>query len=159
MDKPSHIDEKGLPGMVDVAPKKETTRIAVASGIVRLGNTLMAELAEQGYVNHKGPIIQTAIIAGTMAVKNTSNTIPLCHNIPISSIRISIETDKEGFIIKCRVKCTGKTGVEMEALHGVTISALTIYDMCKAMSHDILIADIVLESKTGGKSDYERKTS
>lgn len=159
MKKPSHIDEKGLPGMVDVAHKDMTTRIAIASGKVILGSAIMKELENYGYSNHKGSIIQTAIIAGTMAVKTTADTIPLCHNIPISSIKISIDPGDKGFSIQCRVKTDGKTGVEMEALHGVSVSALTIYDMCKAMSHEIEITDIVLDSKTGGKSDYERKTS
>jgi len=159
MKKPTHIDEKGLPGMVDIGHKDESTRIAVASGKVILGLALMKDLASQGYANHKGSIIQTAIIGGTMAVKNTANTIPFCHNIPISSIKISIDPVDDGFSIQCRVKTDGKTGVEMEALHGVSVSALTIYDMCKAMSHEIEITDIVLDSKKGGKSDYERKTS
>ena len=159
MKKPTHINEDGLPGMVDVGDKNVTTRIAVATGRVDLDPLLMKELSDQGFSNHKGSIIQTAIIAGTMAVKNTSMTIPLCHNIPISSIKINIDPDENGFYINCRVKTQGKTGVEMEALNGVSASALTIYDMCKAMSHDIEINQIVLKSKTGGKSDYERKTS
>ncbi len=159
MKKPTHIDDQGHPGMVDVGDKNETIRIAIASGRVDMGVELMRELAVQEYSNNKGSIIQTAILAGTMAVKNTSSVIPLCHNIPISSIKININPDEEGFYIECKVKCHGKTGVEMEALHGVSISALTIYDMCKSLSHDIKINRVVLEYKSGGKSNYERKTS
>ena len=104
----------------------------------------------------KGSITQTAIIAGTMSVKNTFNTIPLCHQIPISSIKFNIIPDDEGFHIECAVKTNGQTGVEMEALHGVSVAALTIYDMCKALTHDMTISEIKLEKKTGGKSNYER---
>lgn len=154
--KPTHIDDAGLPQMVDVGDKATTTRIAEASGRVILGDKIMSTLADQGYSTPKGSIIQTAVIAATMAVKNTYNTIPLCHQIPISSCKVFIDPTAEGFAIKTRVKCAGQTGVEMEALHGASVAALTIYDMCKALSHDIVITDIQLDKKTGGKSDYER---
>lgn len=152
----SHINEEGLPEMVDVSHKDESIRIATASGKLIAGKAIMAQLAESGFNSKKGSILQTAIIAGTMAVKNTFNTIPLCHQLPISSCKFDIKPDEEAFQIRCRVKTEGKTGVEMEALHGVSVAALTIYDMCKAISHDIQISDIQLEQKSGGKHDFER---
>ena len=152
----SHIDQKGLPGMVDVSHKNHSIRIATASGRIDLGADIMQQLKEEGFSTKKGSIAQTAIIAATMAVKNTFNTIPLCHQIPITSCKIFVNPDNEGFSIESIVKTVGQTGVEMEALHGVSIAALTIYDMCKALSHSMIIKDIQLERKSGGKSDYER---
>ncbi len=152
----THIDNQGLPGMVDVSEKNTTSRIAQAVGKIILGKSLMTQLEDEGYSTKKGSIAQTAIIAATMAVKNTYNTIPLCHQIPISSCKVFVEPTVAGFDLVCRVKTIGQTGVEMEALHGVSVAALTIYDMCKALSHDIQITDIVLDSKTGGKYDYQR---
>lgn len=142
--------------MVDVSQKKKTARVAIASGRLLAGSEVMTELAKSGYSTKKGSITQTAIIAATMAVKNTFNTIPLCHQIPISSAKIQIDPEETGFHIRCTVKTTGQTGVEMEALHGVSVAALTIYDMCKAISHDMQIVDIQLDKKSGGKNDYER---
>ncbi|MGS0527479.1 cyclic pyranopterin monophosphate synthase MoaC [Zobellia nedashkovskayae] len=102
----------------------------------------------------KGSIIQTAVIAGIQAVKKTSELIPLCHQINLSKVQIDIVPNGQALEISCTVKCTEKTGVEMEALTGVSVSALTIYDMCKALSHDIRITNVQLEEKTGGKNDY-----
>jgi len=152
----SHIDEKGDPGMVDVSHKAETARIASASGKIILGAEIMGSLREDGFSTKKGSIAQTAIIAATMAVKNTFNTIPLCHQIPITSCKVFVEPVDSGFDIDCTVKTIGQTGVEMEALHGVSVAALTIYDMCKALSHDMEITDVKLNKKTGGKNDFER---
>lgn len=152
----SHLDQSGLPGMVDVSHKDITTRVASATGRVIIGLEPMKILKDQGFETKKGGIAQTAIIAGTMAVKNTFNTIPLCHQIPISSCKILVKPAELGFNISCTVKTLSNTGVEMEALHGVSAAALTIYDMCKALTHDMEITNIQLENKTGGKQDYER---
>lgn len=152
----THINKEGQPGMVDVSAKASTVREASASGKISLGVEVMAILAKEGFTTKKGSIAQTAIIAATMAVKNTYNTIPLCHQIPITSCKINIEPNTNGFEITCSVKTNGQTGVEMEALHGVSTAALTIYDMCKALSHDMQIGAIQLDKKSGGKSDYER---
>jgi len=152
----SHLNADGQPAMVDVSDKKNTARQAIASGKVVVGLDVMKLLADTGFSTKKGSIIQTAIIAATMAVKNTFNTIPLCHQIPITGCKVEITTEAGTFDIRCRVKTNGQTGVEMEALHGVSVAALTIYDMCKAVSHDMVIGDIQLEEKTGGKNDYKK---
>ena len=152
----THIDKDGQPGMVDVSDKATTIRVASASGKITLGNEIMASLSKDGFATKKGSIAQTAIIAATMAVKNTYNTIPLCHQIPITSCKVYVDPTVTGFNISCTVKTNGQTGVEMEALHGVSTAALTVYDMCKALSHDMQISDIQMDKKTGGKSDYER---
>jgi len=150
----SHLDKDGMPGMVDVSKKATTSRVARASGRIVIGKEIMEVLAVDGFNTKKGSIAQIAVIAGTMAVKNTYNTIPLCHQIPISSCKINITPGKDGFHIDCTVKTNSQTGVEMEALHGVSTAALTIYDMCKALTHDMVISDVRLDKKTGGKSDY-----
>ena len=152
----SHIDKKGDPGMVDVSHKQNSERIASASGKIQLGTDIMSELKKGGFTTKKGSITQTAIIAATMAVKNTFNTIPLCHQIPITSCKIIVDPVDDGFDISCTVKTVGQTGVEMEALHGVSVAGLTIYDMCKAISHNMQIINIQLDMKSGGKNDYKR---
>lgn len=153
--------------MVDVGDKAVTTRVATAAATVLLGPAILAELTESGFNSKKGSIIHTAIIAGTQAVKHTWSVIPLCHAIPIQgcSITISPVESKEesgsaagAMIVECTVRTEGQTGVEMEALHGATVAGLTIYDMCKAMSHDIRLENIHLVSKTGGKSEYKAPT-
>ena len=154
----SHIDKEGKPGMVDISDKKISLRIATATGEIHVGKAIMAQLAKDGYNSKKGSIIQTAIIAATMAVKKTDEIIPLCHQIPLSSIKLDIDPESTYFKISCTVKTNSQTGVEMEALHGVSVAALTIYDMCKALSHTINIANISLQSKSGGKYDYKRDT-
>ena len=113
-------------------------------------------MASQDFLGHKGSIIQTAVIAGIQAVKKTAELIPLCHQLNLSKIQIDIAPVKNALQITCKVKCNEQTGVEMEALTGVSVSALTIYDMCKALSHDIKISEILLEQKTGGKNDFNR---
>ncbi|WP_149302605.1 cyclic pyranopterin monophosphate synthase MoaC [Pareuzebyella sediminis] len=150
----SHIDASGNVNMVDVSEKKSTAREAIASGRVEFPSEVFNTLADQDFLGKKGSIIQTAIIAGVQAVKRTSELIPLCHQINLSKVHIEIEPANNALEILCKVKCTERTGVEMEALTGVSISALTIYDMCKALSHDILITNIELKQKTGGKNDY-----
>ncbi len=150
----SHIDEKGNPGMVDVSGKNVTSRTAIAQATVILGQEIMTQLKTSGYQTRKGPVIHTAVIAGQMAVKKTSDLIPLCHPLPIEGCAIDVEAIEENLIITCTVKTLAKTGVEMEALTGVSVAALTIYDMVKALSHRIRIHNIHLISKTGGKSDF-----
>ncbi|THD69822.1 cyclic pyranopterin monophosphate synthase MoaC [Robertkochia marina] len=152
----THIDREGKAKMVDVSNKEITERTAIATGKVEFPSEVFAILKEQGFTGKKGSIIQTAVIAGIQGVKQTSNLIPMCHPLPVTGIDITIEPGKDMLEIRCKVKCQGKTGVEMEALNGVSVSALTIYDMCKALSHDIHITGIQLEHKTGGKSDFDR---
>ena len=155
MNKFSHIDKQGQPNMVDVTDKKVTTRTAVARTTMLLGSEIVESLEANNYHSPKGAVFQTAIIAGTMAVKKTSDLIPLCHPLPITKININIAFDEEKkLLIECTVKLAGKTGVEMEALTGCSVAALTVYDMCKAFSHNIVIQETKLINKTGGKSDY-----
>ena len=154
----SHVDAAGNPAMVDVSAKAETKRIARAQSIVVLGPEIMQHLAQGDIQTKKGPVFQTAIIAGTMGAKKTADLIPLCHPLGLESCTFQIQVnDANEVVIDCTTIITGKTGVEMEALTGATVAALTIYDMCKAFSHDIVIKETRLISKTGGKSDYERK--
>lgn len=153
----SHLDASGNPSMVDVSPKVVTYREAKARSVVWLGEEIMAQFSEGEIVTKKGPVFQTAILAGTMAAKKTHDLIPLCHPLQLEKIKVLIEVlDKESIQIDCRVGLTGKTGVEMEALTGASVAALTIYDMCKAFSHDIRIVETQLMAKSGGKRDFER---
>ena len=152
------MDAAGNPAMVDVSAKAETKRIARAQSIVVLGPEIMQHLAQGDIQTKKGPVFQTAIIAGTMGAKKTADLIPLCHPLGLESCTFQIQVNEANeVVIDCTTIITGKTGVEMEALTGATVAALTIYDMCKAFSHDIVIKETRLISKTGGKSDYERK--
>lgn len=152
----SHIDDSGNATMVDVSEKQTTARVAVASGKVNFPEAVFKTLADQEFLGKKGSILQTAIIAGIQAVKKTSDLIPLCHQLLLSKINIDIQPVGTSLEIICTVKCNERTGVEMEALTGVSVSALTIYDMCKALSQDIVISEIQLDKKTGGKSDFNR---
>jgi cyclic pyranopterin phosphate synthase len=152
----SHLNEKNEPQMVNVGDKPVTKRTATARAIVALPENLAAQFADGDFVTKKGSVIQTAILAGIMGAKHTSNLIPLCHPLGLDDCKILIELSGENsLIITCGVSVQARTGVEMEALTGASIAALTIYDMCKAISHDIVIREICLVSKTGGKSDYE----
>lgn len=152
----THIDGDNNPTMVDVADKAITKRIAVARSLVLLDKTILDLLKEGEITTKKGPVFQTAIIAGTMAAKKTSELIPLCHPLPLESCKVNIAiNEQQAVVIECTAKITSKTGVEMEALTGASVAALTIYDMCKAFSHDIVIQETRLIKKTGGKSDYE----
>lgn len=152
----SHISPEGDPAMVDVGAKAISQRTARARSIVRLNDEIMSHLAGQDIATKKGPVFQTAIIAGTMAAKRTDSLIPLCHSLGLDNCRISIQTEGLHAIVDCTVSTEGKTGVEMEALVGASIAALTIYDMCKAFSHDIVIEETKLMAKTGGKRDFNR---
>jgi len=142
--------------MVDISAKAVTSRIARARAVVHLGAEIIA-LLEDGEINtKKGPVFQTAIIAGTMAAKKTGELIPLCHPLGLESCKFQIEVEGNNVIIDCTAAINSKTGIEMEALTGASLAALTIYDMCKAMSHDIVIREIKLMEKTGGKNDFTR---
>lgn len=153
----SHLDADGKPAMVDVGAKAITRREATAHTIVILGEEIMQQLQGDDIKTKKGPVFQTALIAGTMAVKRTHELIPLCHPLLIEKIKFKIEPlDTRSVEIYCTVAMTGKTGVEMEALTGASVAALTIYDMCKAFSHDIVISQTQLMAKSGGKRDFDR---
>jgi len=145
--------------MVDVGSKGVTERTATARSIVILPDLVMDLLTDKEISTKKGPVFQTAILAGIMAAKKTSDLIPLCHPLALNKCDVKIDVQHRKVYIECEVKCTGKTGVEMEALTGASIAALTIYDMCKAFSHDIVIEQTRLLKKTGGKSDFEFKNA
>ena len=150
----SHLDEKARPAMVDVSGKTPSLRTAVAESRVRFPPEVAAKLRETGLRSAKGPIFDTAIIAGVMAAKRTHELIPFCHPLGIENCKITIDLDNDCAVIRCKVSVHHRTGVEMEALTGASIAALTIYDMCKALSHDMIIGDTRLLSKDGGKSGY-----
>lgn len=160
MKKLSHVNNKGHVQMVDVTAKAETIRRAKAQGIVKM-DLLTLDLIEKGKIA-KGNVLTTAKIAGIMAAKKTSELIPLCHPLGITGIDVNLNIDRKNsqIVIESQVQITGKTGVEMEALTAVSIAALTIYDMCKAVNKKIVIGDIMLLEKSGGKSGiFVRKIS
>lgn len=154
----THLDEKDRPKMVDVSDKDETTRVAVASGVIS-----MSKEAYEMVVNNqakKGPVLQTAIIAAIGGAKSTSSLIPMCHPLMLTSVKCDVVELPEllSFKLEVEAKLVGKTGVEMEALTGVSVGLLTIYDMVKAIDKSMIISDIVLKSKSGGKSgDFKRE--
>jgi cyclic pyranopterin monophosphate synthase len=151
----THLDAVGRPAMVDVSGKAVTAREAVAECRVRFPAAVAGQLRASNLKSAKGGIVETAIIAGTMAVKRTHELIPFCHPLPIDGCRISVEwLDDNALRIACTVRTTHRTGVEMEALTGATIAALTVYDMCKALSHAIVIGPARLLGKRGGKRDF-----
>ena len=151
----THIDAAGRPAMVDVSTKQVTTRTALAECRVRFPAAVAAQLRTSGMKSAKGAIVETAIIAGTMAVKRTHELIPFCHPLPIDGCRISVEWSGERDLnIECVVRTTHRTGVEMEALTGASIAALTVYDMCKALSHRIVVGPAKLLGKRGGRHDF-----
>jgi cyclic pyranopterin phosphate synthase len=152
----SHINKEGNPTMVDVSNKVETLRIATAESRVRLTEEILGQLRGDDIHTKKGPVFQTAIIAGTQGAKKTAELIPFCHPLGLDDLKISIHLEELDAVINCTAKVTAKTGVEMEAITGASVAAITIYDMCKAMSHDIQILNTRLISKTGGKSDFKR---
>ena len=148
----SHLDKQARPTMVDVSGKTAAARTAVAESRVRFPAAVAAKLQETGLRSPKGPVFDTAIIAGVMAAKRTHELIPFCHPLGIESCNVEIELVGDTAVIRCSVRVHHKTGVEMEALTGASVAALTIYDMCKALSHDIVIGDTRLLSKEGGTS-------
>lgn len=153
----THLDPEGRPAMVDVSAKPATAREALAECRVRFSPAIAAHLQENGLRSAKGGIVETAIIAGTMAVKRTHELIPFCHPLPIDGCRIAVDwLDPRTLTITCAVRTTHRTGVEMEALTGATVAALTVYDMCKALSHAIVLGPAKLLGKRGGKRDLGR---
>ncbi len=151
----SHVNSDNQPAMVDVSGKSPTRRSAHARTVVCVPEEVAALFADGDIQSKKGPVFQTAIIAGVMAAKKTSELIPLCHPIGLEDCQIDIQLEDNGEIqIDCHAVVTHKTGVEMEALTGATVAALTVYDMCKGVSHDIVIRETRLIEKRGGKSDY-----
>jgi len=153
----THINKKGQPEMVNVGEKLVTARTATARSIVYMPQEVMEKFTGNDIESKKGPVFQTAIIAGIMAAKKTGELIPLCHPLGLDNCKIDIHiNDAHEVVIDCSVSITAKTGVEMEALVGASIAALTVYDMCKALSHDIVIKETKLMEKTGGKRDFKR---
>lgn len=156
----SHIDKDNQPKMVNVGAKKVTKRSATAQANMFLGTTIVSHFKGDELTTKKGPVFQTAIIAGIQAVKRTSDLIPMCHPLIIDGIDIKIKVvDDENISIRCTVAIEGKTGVEMEALTGVSVTALTVYDMCKALSQKMVIKEVKLLEKTGGKSDIKNTSN
>lgn len=153
----SHIDAANRPTMVDVSHKTATNRTAHARAVVEFPDDVASRLVDGDIQTKKGPVFATAIVAGVMGAKRTHELIPFCHPLGLDSCKISIELEDEcRAIIDCVCKINHKTGVEMEALTGATVAALTIYDMCKALSHDIRVVETCLMAKTGGKQDFQR---
>ena len=140
--------------MVDIVGKVPTNRTATAEAQVRFPPAVAAALRDSGLRSPKGPVFDTAIVAGVMGAKRTHELIPFCHPLGIENCRIAIDLEGDTAIIRCTVTVHHKTGVEMEALTGASIAALTVYDMCKALSHGIVINDVRLLAKEGGKSSY-----
>lgn len=153
----THLDSEHKPTMVDVSAKSVTARVATARCLITLPLEVLAAVEGDEILSKKGPVMATARIAGTMAVKRTAELIPLCHPLPIESIKFKTSLVEQGCEITCTVKASHKTGVEMEALTGVQVAALTIYDMCKAVSQAMVIKDCQLVRKTGGKNDYDAR--
>ena len=150
----SHVDDRDQPAMVDVSGKQVTKRTAVAMARIRFPHEVAQALADAGFATAKGPVFQTAIIAGVMAAKRTHELIPFCHPLGIENCRIEIDMNERAEAeVRCTVSVHHKTGVEMEALTGAAVAALTIYDMCKALSHEIVVAELRLLEKRGGKRD------
>lgn len=157
MEQLSHVNENGNAAMVDVSEKSDSLRIATAVAEILFPENLNHLFQDNEYNSPKGPVFQTARIAGIQGVKRTPDLIPLCHPLAITGIDVQIEKTEKGAHILCTVKTFGKTGVEMEALTGASIAALTIYDMCKAMSFEMEIGGVKLLEKSGGKSKYIAK--
>ncbi len=153
----THINSEGNASMVDVSGKEVTRRTAKARARIFMPKEVKEKLEQSGFQSGKGNILQTAIIAGIMGAKKTSELIPMCHPLMITKIDVQFESITEGLEVICTAVLDGKTGVEMEALTGASIAALTVYDMCKALSHEICIQEIKLLEKTGGKSDFNAK--
>ncbi|NRA47545.1 MAG: cyclic pyranopterin monophosphate synthase MoaC [Phaeodactylibacter sp.] len=153
----THLDADGNPNMVDIGKKVPTLRTAKARSVVVLEDEIMEQLENQELHTKKGPVFQTAILAGIMASKKTGDLIPLCHPLGLDNCEVQIHVNEQReVVIDCTTRITARTGVEMEALTGATIAALTVYDMCKAFSHDITIKETKLMEKTGGKRDFKR---
>lgn len=154
----THLDAARRPTMVDVGEKEVTRREATAEARVKLPAAVARALAASGHRTKKGPVFDTATIAAVQAVKRTHELIPFCHPLPIEHCALDIDATRSGSItIRCTVRTTHRTGVEMEALTGASVAALTIYDMCKALSHNIVIERVHLLAKSGGRRNFRRK--
>jgi cyclic pyranopterin phosphate synthase len=153
----THVSPSGLPQMVNVSDKKVTKRTAKAQAIINVGDEILNLIQHNELITKKGPVFQTAIIAGVMGAKKTSDLIPFCHPLGLEDCQVLIRVVNKKIIVDTEAVITSKTGVEMEALTAASIAALTIYDMCKALSHTIVIEEIKLMEKTGGKKDFKRK--
>jgi cyclic pyranopterin phosphate synthase len=152
----NHLNKKNNPTMVNVSDKKITKRTAIAKASMFLGKEVISHFMNDELITKKGPVFQTAIIAGIQAVKKTAELIPMCHPLLINGVDIDINiVDDEHIEVFCKVIIEGKTGVEMEALTGANITCLTIYDMCKSISQEMIIKEVKLLEKTGGKSDIK----
>lgn len=150
----SHVDGAGNPGMVDISHKEPSTRVAVAEARVVFPTEALLALRQMTWTTTKGPVAHTAIIAGTQAAKRTADLLPFCHPLPLERCRLEVLDTDDGLRIRCEVATNSKTGVEMEAWTAASVAALTVVDMCKALSPAIRVTDVHLVSKTGGKSDY-----
>jgi cyclic pyranopterin monophosphate synthase len=159
MSELSHVDSQGRPAMVDVSGKAVTLRTAVAESRVRFPAAVASTLRDAGFATRKGPVFHTAIVAGVMAAKRTHELIPFCHPLGLERCDIVVDMRDEEAVVRCTVSLHHRTGVEMEALTGASIAALTIYDMCKALSHEIVIAETRLIEKQGGKRDVREGTA
>jgi len=155
----THLDADRHPTMVDVSGKAATKRTATAEARVRFPAAVAAALRDGDFRSPKGPVFDTAIVAGVMGAKRTHELIPFCHPLGLENCRISIDLEGDTAVIRCSVSVHHKTGVEMEALTGASIAALTVYDMCKALSHDIVIGEVRLLAKEGGTSSYAREAT
>jgi cyclic pyranopterin monophosphate synthase len=155
----THLDSDLRPTMVDVSDKVATKRSATAEARVRFPAAVAAALRASGLRSPKGPVFDTAIVAGVLAAKRTHELIPFCHPLGLENCRIGIDLDGDSAVIRCTVTVHHKTGVEMEALTGASIAALTVYDMCKGLSHEIVIGEVRLLAKDGGKSSYSATPS
>jgi cyclic pyranopterin monophosphate synthase len=155
----THVSAEGKPQMVDVSGKEVTVRKAEAQAIVVPGSEILQHLSNGEITTKKGPVFQTAIIAGVMAAKKTSELIPFCHPVGLEDCQIDIRVEEDRILVHSSATVSGKTGVEMEALTAATVAALTIYDMCKALSHDIVIEEVKLMAKSGGKKDFKRNNA
>ena len=153
----THLDAANRPTMVDVSAKSVTHRVATAEARIKMPRAVATALRKSGHRTKKGPVFDTAIVSGVMAAKRTHELIPFCHPLALDKCSVEIESQANGVIvIRCQVSVHHRTGVEMEALTGATVAALTVYDMCKALSHDIEITSVRLLEKTGGKRDFKR---
>jgi cyclic pyranopterin phosphate synthase len=151
----THVGADGAPAMVDVSAKAPSLRVARAEALVRFPPAAWRALEAQGFATAKGPVFHTAIVAGTMAAKRTHELIPFCHPLGLERCEIAIEPAGAGTLaVRCTAAVHHRTGVEMEALTGASVAALTVYDMCKALSHGIVVESLRLVEKTGGKSDF-----
>jgi cyclic pyranopterin phosphate synthase len=151
----SHLNDQNQAAMVDVSAKEITVRIATAEARVTVNDAVAAQFDGRDFASKKGPVFQTAILAGTMGAKQTAALIPLCHPLPLDSCKFETSFSGREALIRCTCKTTGKTGVEMEALTGASVAALAFYDMCKALDPAMLIHGVRLLEKSGGKSDYQ----